>query len=55
MCIQHPMLLAKGTGKSKEGFSLYTLLNLCNSKIGQQTLREWMLRPLRIKEEIDHR
>jgi len=52
---RHPMLLSKGSGKSKEGFSLYTLLNLCKSKIGQTTLKEWMLRPLRNKEEIEHR
>ena len=37
---KHPMASAKGTGKSKEGFSLFTLLNRCKSKLGQQTLRE---------------
>ena len=52
---KHPMLRAKGKGESKEGFSLYTLLNLCNSKIGKQKLREWMYRPLCVKEAIEKR
>ena len=42
---QHP-LIAKGTGGSKEGFSLYSLLDRCSSKLGSRCMRQWMLRPL---------
>ncbi len=43
---EHHPLIAKGRGNSKEGFSLYALLDRTNSKGGRQLLREWMLKPL---------
>ena len=51
---RHP-LIAKGYGQSKEGFSLYSLLNRCDSKVGSKCLRQWMLRPLIAVEEIEMR
>lgn len=43
---EHHPLIAKGSGNAKEGFSLFTLLDRCRSKIGKQCLREWMLKPV---------
>lgn len=43
---RHPLLAAKGTGRSKEGFSLFSLMDKTKSRIGRQRLREWMLKPL---------
>ena len=43
---EHHPLIAKGHGKEKEGFSLFTLLDRTKSKIGRQCLREWKLKPL---------
>lgn len=43
---EHHPLVAKGPGKGKEGFSLYTLLDRTKSKIGKSCLKEWMLKPL---------
>ena len=43
---RHPLLAAKGTGNSKEGFSLFSLLDDTKSRMGRQRLREWMLKPL---------
>lgn len=48
---QHP-LIAKGTGGTKEGFSLYSLLNRCSSKLGSRCMRQWMLRPLTSVQSI---
>ena len=48
---QHP-LIAKGTGGSKEGFSLYSLLDRCSSKLGSRCMRQWMLRPLTSLQSI---
>ena len=54
---EHHPLIAKGPGKGKEGFSLFTLLDRTKSKVGRQCLREWMLKPLldpaAIKERQD--
>jgi DNA mismatch repair ATPase MutS len=50
----HP-LIAKGSGNSKEGFSLFTLLDRCKSKVGRQCLREWMLKPVLDPLEISRR
>ncbi|TMW57428.1 hypothetical protein Poli38472_003353 [Pythium oligandrum] len=41
----HPSLV-KGYGRSKEGFSLYGLLNRTLTKGGAALLRQWMLAPL---------
>jgi DNA mismatch repair ATPase MutS len=43
---EHHPLIAKGPGKGKEGFSLFTLLDRTRSKIGRKCLKEWMLHPL---------
>lgn len=41
--------------KSKEGFSLYTLLDRTKSKGGKERLRQWMMQPLRNAEKIRKR
>lgn len=43
---EHHPLIAKGSGKDKEGFSLFTLLDRTKSKMGRECLREWMMKPL---------
>jgi len=48
----HPLYAAKGSGHSKEGFSLFSLLDRTKSRAGRQRLREWMLKPLIDVEEI---
>ena len=48
---RHP-LITRGNGGSKEGFSLFSLLNRCHSKVGSKCLRQWMLRPLTSVEQI---
>ena len=50
----HP-LLANTRGKSKEGFSIFTLLDRTMSKAGRKCLREWMIRPLLDPVEINKR
>jgi len=52
---EHHPLLAKGVGNSKEGFSLFTLLDRCKSKIGRQMLKEWMMKPLLDVQKITSR
>jgi DNA mismatch repair ATPase MutS len=52
---EHHPLIAKGSGNAKEGFSLFTLLDRCRSKIGRQCLREWMLKPVLDPIEISRR
>jgi len=52
---EHHPLVAKGHGKEKEGYSLFTLLDRTKSKIGKQCLREWMLKPLLDPVEIRKR
>lgn len=42
----HPLVAAKGSGNSKEGFSLFSLLDRTKSRAGRAQLREWMLKPL---------
>jgi Mismatch repair ATPase (MutS family) len=42
----HPLTGAKGSGKDKEGFSLFTLLDRTKSKMGRECLKEWMMKPL---------
>ena len=42
----HPLNVASGGGNSKEGFSLFSLLDRTQSRSGRDRLREWMLRPL---------
>ena len=53
----HPLHLAKGSvgTNSKEGFSLYSMLDRCKSKLGRQCLREWMLNPTLDTVEIHRR
>jgi hypothetical protein len=43
---EHHPLIAKGRGHSKEGWSLFSLLDRTRSKGGRALLREWMLKPL---------
>ena len=52
---EHHPLMAKGHGHTKEGFSLFSLLDRTKSKMGRHTLREWMLKPLMDREEIKGR
>jgi DNA mismatch repair ATPase MutS len=47
--------MSKGQGNSKEGFSLFTLLDRTKSKMGKQCLREWMAKPLLDPIEISKR
>jgi DNA mismatch repair protein MSH5 len=49
---EHHPLLAKGQGHSKEGFSLFSLLDRTKSKMGRECLRNWMLKPLTYPEHI---
>lgn len=49
---QHPLAAAKGASNTKEGFSLFSLLDNTKSRAGRQRLREWMLQPLRDLETI---
>jgi DNA mismatch repair ATPase MutS len=42
----HPLAAAKGASNSKEGFSLFSLLDRTKSRTGRQRLRDWMLKPL---------
>lgn len=41
---RHPS--AMGIGQSKEGFSVYGMLNTCVSSMGRKLLRLWFLRPI---------
>eukprot|EP00548_Thalassiothrix_antarctica_P010298 CAMPEP_0194160374 /NCGR_PEP_ID=MMETSP0152-20130528/78354_1 /TAXON_ID=1049557 /ORGANISM="Thalassiothrix antarctica, Strain L6-D1" /LENGTH=863 /DNA_ID=CAMNT_0038870053 /DNA_START=334 /DNA_END=2926 /DNA_ORIENTATION=+ len=52
---EHHPLMAKGQGHSKEGFSLFSLLDRTKSKMGRKCLREWMLKPLNDRESIQRR
>jgi len=52
---EHHPLMAKGYGHTKEGFSLFTLLDRTKSKVGRQRLKEWMLKPLLDRKEISRR
>lgn len=52
---EHHPLLAKGQGHSKEGFSVFSLLDRTKSKMGRQCLRDWMLKPLVDKRVIELR
>ena len=51
---RHPNIAGKSRN-SKEGFSLFSLLNKCSSSPGSRFLRAWMLRPLLDKDEISFR
>jgi DNA mismatch repair protein MSH5 len=50
----HPLILKK-QGKSKEGFSLFSMLDRTLSRGGRRMLREWMLKPLIRLESINTR
>ncbi|KAL4175238.1 hypothetical protein KRP22_000207 [Phytophthora ramorum] len=50
----HPSLV-KGSGRAKEGFSLFGLLNRTVTKSGGCMLRRWMLTPLVSSAHIDER
>lgn len=51
----HPLVAAKGSGNSKEGCSLFSLLDRTKSRCGRQRLREWMLKPLMDVDAIAER
>lgn len=42
----------KSYSKSKEGFSIYTLLDRTKSRAGKERLRQWMMQPLRDANKI---
>ncbi|KAJ9470710.1 DNA mismatch repair protein MSH5 [Diplonema papillatum] len=44
-----------GIGSSKEGLSLYGLLNMCKTRIGSSTLRSWLASPTRDIDVINAR
>lgn len=52
---EHHPLIAKGQGNSKEGWSLFSLLDRTKSKGGRRLLKEWMLRPLVNVDDIIER
>ena len=52
---EHHPLMAKGYGHTKEGFSLFSLLDRTKSKVGRQRLKEWMLKPLLDRNAISRR
>jgi DNA mismatch repair protein MSH5 len=43
---RHPLVASKGSGNSKEGFSLFSFLDRTRSRAGRSLLREWMQKPL---------
>jgi len=51
---RHPSM-ARKIGVSKEGHSLFGILNKTKSKIGRDLLRQWFLQPLMDVEEINQR
>ena len=51
----HPLSVARGTGNSKEGFSLFSLLDRTTSHVGRVRMKEWMMKPLIDCEAIQHR
>ncbi|KAK1742468.1 DNA mismatch repair protein MutS family protein [Skeletonema marinoi] len=56
----HPLvannnLKGRSYQKSKEGFSLFTLLDRTKSKAGKERLRQWMTQPLRNVDKIRQR
>lgn len=48
----HPLVASKGSGQSKEGVSLFSLLNRTKSNAGKERLRQWMMQPLTSVNEI---
>ena len=52
---EHHPILSKGQGHSKEGFSLFSLLDRTKSKMGRACLKDWMLKPLVDMEAITGR
>lgn len=51
----HPSVYKIGQGGTKEGLSLFGLLNRCRSPIGTRKLRLWFLRPIRDIDVIKQR
>ena len=51
---KHPNVIS-GKGRSKEGFSLFALLDQTRSRPGRACLKEWMLKPLRSVDRIVQR
>ena len=47
----HPNVI-KGPGRSKEGFSVFAMLDRTTSSVGRACLKVWMARPLCDKEKI---
>ncbi|KAK9838046.1 hypothetical protein WJX74_010463 [Apatococcus lobatus] len=50
---KHPSCM--GIGSSKEGFSVYNMLNKCITNMGRRMLRMWMLRPIVDLDAISER
>ena len=48
----HPLVVSSGKGNSKEGSSLFSLLDRTRSRGGREMLRSWMLQPLLEPDEI---
>ncbi len=51
---KHPNVIS-GRGQSKEGFSIFALLDQTRSRPGRKCLKEWMLKPLRSVDRIVQR
>ncbi|KAH9251525.1 hypothetical protein BASA81_010556 [Batrachochytrium salamandrivorans] len=51
---EHPSVI-RGRGRSKEGFTLLSLLDRTKSSLGAKTLRRWVVRPLTHLGEIQLR
>ncbi|KAM4641957.1 mutS protein homolog 5 [Discoglossus pictus] len=53
-CEPHPSIY-KLTSGVKEGLSLYGVLNRCRSKWGENTMRQWLMRPTLNRSELGSR
>eukprot|EP00941_MAST-03F_sp_MAST-3F-sp1_P004909 g4909.t1 len=54
VCDNHPSVV-KGRGRRKEGFSIFSLLDKCNTAVGSTLLKSWMKKPLRNKKILEQR
>ncbi|XP_029639779.1 mutS protein homolog 5-like isoform X1 [Octopus sinensis] len=51
----HPSVYKSGQSCSKEGFSLFGILNRCKSQLGSKLLRRWFLSPTKNVEILQQR
>ena len=52
--VSHPSA-HHGIGSSKEGLSVFGIVNVCKTKMGSTILRQWMLSPTRSRSLIEER